>query len=343
MNSADRFHAALDGSQSDRIPLFYQHLGAAKWLLQHTGLKMRDGFFDPDVFAKLAMTSHYLYGFDNVMAGWGDLLVESQAHGMKWKFPDKDFYPRVERYLPMSEIDKVQPVDPAEDPVWSVPLRAAGKMMDYYHGEVPVVGCINSPNMIASELVGMENLMIGYFTDHDRVDHLLTVLVESSKAYGERLVEIGIEDVFIENATAAKELVSQQRYEQYDRKYLKVAMDSYHQHGLRTILHNCAAKPFWQSQMETRPTSLHLNLSAIDVPEVFASLKGRTCVMAGIEHTELLYEHTPDEIEENVRETIALWGNDHGFIIAPGCELPYNTPQENIKALKDSVIKYGTY
>jgi uroporphyrinogen decarboxylase len=343
MMPADRFHAALDGERPDRIPLFYQHLGGAKWVLRHTGLKMYDGFHDPDIFARLAMAAYELFGFDNVMAGWGDLLIEAQAHGMKWRFPERDLYPGVEKYLPMSEIDKVQQVDPARDPFWSVPLHAAERMMDHYRDRVPVVGCINAPNMIVSELIGVENLMIAYLTDSDRIEHLLSVLAESSKAYGERILEVGMEDVFISNAMAGLELVSPQMYERYDRKYLKAAMDSYHRHGLRTILHNCAASPLWQSQMELKPTSLHLSLTAIDALDVFAALKGRTCFMAGIDHMKLLFERTPAEIERKVGETMALWGDDPGFIIAPGCELPYETPRENIEALRESVIRHRAH
>lgn len=343
MNSAQRFHAALDGQVPDRIPLFYQHLGAAKWLLQSTGLRMRDGFFDPEVFSKLAMAAYERYRFDNVMAGWGDILIEAQAHGMKWKFPERDFYPRADQYVPMSDLDKVQPIDPCRDPIWSVPIRAAKIMLEHYGSKVPVVGCINSPTVIASELVGMENLLVGYLTDPEAVDNLLKTLTESSMAYGERIKELGVEDVFIENGTAGSEMVSQEMYERFDRKYLKMEMDAYRQHGLRTILHNCAASPFWQSQLEVKPTALHLNLKAVNVPEVFASLKGRTVVMAGIDHIDLLLNRTPAEIEDNVRGAIAAWGNDPGLIIAPGCELPYKTPLENINALRESVIKYGTY
>ena len=343
MNSTQRFHAALDGHVPDRIPLFYQHLGAAKWLLQSTGLRMRDGFFDPEVFSKLAMAAYERFGFDNVMAGWGDILIEAQAHGMKWKFPERDFYPRVDQYVPMSDLEEVQPIDPCKDPIWSVPIKAAKIMMDHYGNKVPVVGCINSPTVIASELVGMENLLIGYLTDPEAVDHLLITLTESSKAYGERIIELGVEDVFIENGTAGSEMVSQEMYERFDRKYLEMEMGSYHQHGLRTILHNCAASPFWRSQLEAKPTALHLNLDALNVPEVFKSLKGKTAVMAGIDHIDLLFSRTPAEIEENVRGAMAAWGNDPGLILAPGCELPYKTPLENIKALRDCVIRYGTY
>ena len=343
MNSAQRFHAALDGRVPDRVPLFYQHLGAAKWLLSHTGLKMRDGFFDPDVFSKLAMASYDRFGFDNVMAGWGDILIEAQAHGMKWKFPERDFYPRVDQYLPMSDLEKVQPIDPCKDSIWSVPIEAAKRMVNHYGSKVPVVGCINSPTVIASELVGMENLLIAYLTDPEMIDQLLKTLTESSKAYGERILEIGVEDVFIENGTAGSEIVSQEMYEQFDRKYLSMEMDSFHQHGLRTILHNCAACPYWQSQLEVRPTAMHLNLKVVNVPEVFASIKGRSLVMAGIDHIDLLMNGGPVEINENVRQVMEAWGNDPGLIIAPGCELPYKTPLENINALRDSVIQYGTY
>ncbi len=148
------------------------------------------------------------------------------------------------------------------------------KMVNHYGSKVPVVGCINSPTVIASELVGMENLLIAYLTDPEMIDHLLKTLTESSKAYGERIMEIGVEDVFIENGTAGSEIVSQEMYEQFDRKYLSMEMDSYHQHGLRTILHNCAASPFWQSQLEVKPTAMHLNLKAVERARGFCIAQG---------------------------------------------------------------------
>jgi uroporphyrinogen-III decarboxylase len=159
------------------------------------------------VFAKLALASHNKYGFDTVMAGWGDILVEAQAHGMVWKWPERDFYPRVDRYLPMSEVDRLRPVDPRKDRFWSVPLKAASIMMDRVDSEVAVVGCINSLGVIAMELVGMENMMMAYFSDPDVAARVLDVLTESSVTYGEALAELGVEDVFIENGSEGGEMV----------------------------------------------------------------------------------------------------------------------------------------
>jgi len=342
MTPRERFHAALDRRTVDRVPLFYQHLGAAKWLLRSTGLRMFDGFHDPEVFARLSLAAHELYGFDNVMAGWGDLLVEAQAHGTIWKFPERDFYPRAERYLPMDEVDRVQPVDPREDRFWSVPLAAAGIMMDRVGREVAVVGCLNAPAMVASEIVGMENLMMAYLTDPGPVLDLMKVLAESSRRYGERLAEMGVEDVFIENSTAGEEMISEEMYERYDRACLRTVMGSFRRNGMRTILHNCTARPYWRSQLETGPTALHLHLRSVDVPEVFAAVRGRACMVAGIDHMELMFGGTPGAVEDEVKATVERWGAGPGLMLGPGCEMPYRTPVENIGALRDGAARYGT-
>ncbi len=72
----------------DHVPTFYQHLGGAKSILGPSGLTMRGGYEDPEVFAKICIKSHEVTGYDNVMAGWGDLLIEAQALESTLKFPE---------------------------------------------------------------------------------------------------------------------------------------------------------------------------------------------------------------------------------------------------------------
>lgn len=341
MTPRDRFHTALDLGTPDRLPIFYQHLGAAKWLLQDTGLRIHDGLHDPEVFARLSLAALRMYGFDNVMAGWGDLLVEAKAHGMEWKFPERDFYPRPDKYVPMSEVDKIQPVDPMDDPSWSIMLKAAKKMVDEAGSDAAVVSGIAAPNLIASEIVGMDNLMMGYLTDPDVVEKLLSTIVQSSIAYCERAAEAGVENIFIENSLAGGEMVDRAMYEQWDRRFTKQTLDAYHGAGMRTIVHNCTEKPLWEPQIEMRTKAFHFQVNAVNVNEVFSALKGNTCVMAGIDSRELMLNGAPEAIDAEVKRVIDLWGKDPGFMVVPGCEMPYKVPQENIKALRDSVEKYG--
>ncbi len=342
MNAKQRFEAALRMEPVDRVPLFYQHLGAASHLQKATGLLTKDGFDDPEVFAKLSLEAYRQFGFDNVMAGWGDILVEAHAHGTEWTFTDPRFYPRVVKYVPLEKVSSVRPVDPLRDKNWSVSLRAAKIMMDTVGEEVAVVGCINSPALIASEIIGLESMMMAQYQSPDWMHELLRTVTESSKAYAEEAARIGLGEVFIENGTAGGELVSQDLYEKGDRKYLGEEMQVMERLGLRTIVHNCAALPYYESQLELRPSAIHIHLVAVDRSELFSKVRGKVCMMAGIDHAKLLFKGTPDEVEAEVKGIIELWGDASGLIMAPGCELPFKTPLGNLARLKEATVRYGS-
>ncbi len=341
MSPKQRFYTALELLPADRVPVFYQHLGAAKWILESTGLRMYDGFHDPETFAKLALGAYNLYGYDTVMAGWGDLLIEAQAHGMEWRFPERDFYPRAMKYRPLMDADKMEVVDPMKDKFWSVPIKAAGLMIEKVGDEVAVVGCTNSPMLAVYETFGMEVVLMAMLSEPGPIDKALSTVTDSLRAYGEDIQKTGVGSVFIDSSSAGMEMVSKEMYEQHDRPYLGSLMETYHRLGLKTILHNDSSMPLWQSQMELLPDALHLHLKNVESEVLMKAVKGRTCLFAGIDHQELLFRHTPEEISEAVERTLVQWGNVPGIVIAPGCELPYKTPKENIKALKDSVIRFG--
>jgi len=36
-------------------------------------------------------------------------------------------------------------------------------------------------------------------------------------------------------------------------------------------------------------------------------------------------------------------GGGGGFVLAAGCEIPYNAKTENLKAMTEAVVKYGYY
>lgn len=345
MNSRERFEGAMERRPVDRPPIMYQHLGAARSVLTAAGSTMRQGFHDPEVFARISILAQQMTGFDNVMAGWGDILVESRAHGTQWKWPTRDFYPRVEKYAidTPKDIDKVQPVDPMDDEFWSVSLKAAGIMNERVGKEVDVLGCIDSPTVIASEIMGLEAYLMATVTDADCVEHLLKVVVESSKAYAEHISDMGVQTVFIENGSAGMEMNSQESIERFDTRSMKNAVDSFHSQGLKIIAHNCSQQPYLDGYLDMGADAVHFHiLPATDLAATFAKLKGRTAVMAGIDHMWLLFKGGPPEIETEVTRIFDTWGDGPGLMISPGCEMPFKTPMENIIAFRESVIRYGT-
>ncbi len=337
----ERFEAAFERTPVDRPPIMYQHLGAARTVLNAAGLTMREGFHDPEKFAKICIMAQRITGFDNVMAGWGDILVEAKAHGTRWRWPEKDYYPRADGYAisSLEELDKVQPVDPLKDEFWSVPLRAAGLLQERYGHEVAVVGCINGPMMMSGEVMGYENLLMSTWSEPDLVMQLMDRLLESSVMYGEHLGKMGIGHVFIEDGTCSPDVNSIDGLEKFDLGCLSKVMSSFRSNGLRSIVHNCAANPYLDGYTRMEIEALHLTPKAEDRQAVYDKFRQRTTFIGGIDQAFLLFKGTPAQVEKEVKAMMSDWGESPGYMIAPGCEMAFKTPIENIIALREGVAK----
>ncbi|MBN1109981.1 MAG: hypothetical protein JXA45_04390 [Methanomassiliicoccales archaeon] len=339
MTPRERFEGALKSEAVDHPPIMYQHLGAANSILGATGLSIRQGMEDPEAFARIAIAAQRVTGFDNVMAGWGDLLVEAHAHGTSWRWPERDYYPRVERYAiaSLSELDRVRPVDPLKDEGWSVPLRAAGLMQESVGKELPVLGCITGPMMMAGEVMGYESLLIATWTDPDLVQGLMDVMVQSSAAYGERLAQMGVGHVFIEDGSCGLDTNSVEGLERFDLGNLSKVLSSFTSQGLGSIVHNCSSDPYLDGYLAMRPVALHFTPRREDRASSYEKFRGRTTVIGGIDHMFLLFQGTPEEVVMEVDAMHGDWGEGAGFMIAPGCEMPFKTPLGNIVALREAV------
>jgi len=345
MTPKERFEAALKMEAPDHVPTFYQHLGGARWVTSSTGKTIHEGFYNPKVFAEICLETQKLFGYDNVMAGWGDILIEAHAFGTEWRFPEKDYYPRPVKFAVQrpEDVDDLAIMDPMEDEFWSVPLKAAKILQGRIGKEVAVVGCIDSPFVIASNLRGYEGLLMDTVLSPSTADKMLKVITESSKIYGDRLAEIDVETVFVENGTAGAEQTSPGLCERFDIKYLRNELDHFKDLRLFTIVHNCAAKPYVDLEAALKPNAIHFNVRAVDLQKTFDSLGGRCCSIAGIDHQELMFKKSADEVEAEIRRVIECYGHRPGLIIGPGCEMPFKTPIENIRRLREAAEKYGKY
>lgn len=339
----ERFEAAFERRPVDRPPIMYQHLGAARTVLNAAGLTMREGYHDPEKFAKICIMAQRITGFDNVMAGWGDLLVDARAHGSKWKWPERDFYPRSDGYAisSLAELDRIQPVDPMKDEFWSVPLRAGGLLQERHGNEVAVAGFVNGPMILGGEIMGYENLLMSTWSEPDLVEDLLDRLLESSLIYGEHLSRMGIGFVFLEDATCSPDVTNPEGLERFDLSYISRLMSSFRSKGVRTIVHNCSANPFYEGYLKIDLDALHIVPRSEDRKGIYDKLRSRMTVVGGIDQMFLLFKGTPAEVDAEVRAIMDDWGDGPGFMIAPGCEMAFKTPIENIIALREGTAKWA--
>ena len=314
----------------------YQHLGGMKHVQQVAGMAIQEAYYDPKKFAQLSLTALDLFGYDNVMAGWGDLLMEAQAFGTKLIFSNRNNYPNCEPAA-ISDIESVEQltsIDPFDDPIWSVQIKSARIMMQEVGKSTMVLGCSSSPFIVASGILGYENLMVWQMLQPEELAILLSKVAESLKMLGVRLANYsGLDAIFISGGLADAEQNTLEMCMRFDLEPLRGVIQEYHSLGLRTIVHNCSYAPFLEEQMAVLdPRAVHFWVGARGASERMALEIGKRTLVAGIDHQSLIYQGSLDEIEVAVAKAIKHFG-DTRTIIAPACELPSDTPVENAREL----------
>lgn len=234
------------------------------------------------MFAEICRASHSILSYDNVMAGWGDKLIEAHAHDTEWKSSRR----RTTILAPRDTLRKSPKTsrNSSRSIRWKTDISLFRSELQAAIGnDVEVIGCINSPFVIASEIRGYESLIVDTVVDQDCTDRLLSILKESSKMYSERIRKLGLETIFMGNGTAGAEQTTLDLCERVDLRYLKTIIDDHQKLGLRTIIYNCSAAPDLGTQAALDPTAIHFNNKHVNLKKTFDELKGKICVIAGVD------------------------------------------------------------
>jgi len=74
----------------------------------------------------------------------------------------------------------------------------------------------------------------------------------------------------------------------------------------------------------------------VDMERAADILPEGTCICGNFNPVEVMLQGTPEQVKEAVRGCKQLSRRNHN-IIAPGCEVPKDTPRENMLALLEAL------
>ena len=191
--------------------------------------------------------------------------------------------------------------------------------------EVPVLGGMSSPFIIAGSVIGDENILIAQMVEPDLAHKLLRTITDSQKMQVKHLAAVsGVDVIFISDALADADQNMLGLCREFDLDHTGVVIKTIHGEGMKVIVHNCSESPYILEVIEAyRPEAVHIPVNWSGYDEARGVLGTR--IVAGIDHRALIYSGTPEQIRAESQGHVPC-NEDHASILAPACELPFDTP-----------------
>jgi MtaA/CmuA family methyltransferase len=341
MNSIERVAAAIDMRTPDRVPVdLHNFLPAAEAF----GRPFTETFRDGELLAQSMLDAWREFGHDMILLENGT-GCNAEACGAEVSYRD-DAAPVADEPL-ISSLDQVEGLvvpDPETTFPQSEILKATRILSREIGDEAWIVARADQgPFDLAAQLFGIENLMLAMAMGEDEgVDALLSYCREVTTRYALALLDAGGRSTSIGEPVSGPGLISPAAYRRYAMPQQRRLVDDVKAHGGIVANHICGDTiPIFEDFLDTGAQILEID-HVTDWREAKELARGRVCLLGTLD-TNTITLGTPGEVDDEVREAIAILAPDSGFILGPGCALGPETAPDNIHALVEAAHKYGVY
>ncbi len=255
-----------------------------------------------------------------------DLTVEAEGLGCGIDFPD-DRPPSV-RHHPFADESHLDALSPQENLVGRMGLfvetaRKAKALLD-----IPLGVYTIGPFTLASQLMGVENICVACAENPGLVLKLVEKSATVVANYASALVEAGADVYCMLEPSAA--LVSSRHFRKFSGPFCRKIFEKTSRAW--SILHICGKTAHLLEEMvATGAEGLSLD-SDVNFADMANKCPDDVVLIGNINPVQTVMEKTPEEIRQDVLTLRHSMKNHKNFLLSTGCDLPLETPIENVKA-----------
>lgn len=330
MNSYERVMKRLAGEETDRIPnLNIVMQFAAKQIGAYYGKYCSD-------YRLLAEGNLYCaerFGIDAVSA-ISDPCREAGAFGQAIGYPE-DGVPYVNGVLVNEPADiKKLKISHSEDfPRMKDRISAIELYRTQVNKKYPIIGWVEGPFAEAADLRGVQNILMDCVMEPEFVKGIMDVTLEQAVLFAREQAEAGADIIGVGDAAAS--LVGPVIYEElvlpYERELLKRIKET----GALTKLHICGnIEPYLEVLPAESCDIIDLDWM-VSLEKAISIHGGRVSLCGNVNPVDIL-QLSQEKLEKLIRETLGF--ADARYIFAGGCEIPRDTPVENMKLIAEILM-----
>jgi MtaA/CmuA family methyltransferase len=192
-----------------------------------------------------------------------------------------------------------------------------------------VEGWIEGPCAEAADLRGINTLMLDFFDDPPFVRDLFEFVVQMELRFAKAQVDAGIDLIGVGDAAAS--LVGPRIYEEFVWPFEKKLVDGLHALGTQVRLHVCGNTRFCLEGFARLGCKIVDLDSLAPLDEARRRMGPHQILLGNVNPVTILRNGNPDSVSLAVQNCHRQAGPR--FIVGAGCEVPRDTPHENLRAM----------
>ncbi|MHB8897797.1 MAG: uroporphyrinogen decarboxylase family protein [Thermoguttaceae bacterium] len=314
----------------DCTPAVYEHaaflIGRTPWEVSRSA----------DLTFEAHAAAYRTYGHAPVVVSIDIYNLEAEAYGARVARPRDTGIPAILDPLcrSLDEVRRLPPFDPASAGRIPLVLEAAGRLSHQFPDadvRLPLAG----PMSIASNLLGIEPLLLEIVSDPEAAADALMHLVQGQVRLARAVVDAGLDVAFFESA-AAPPLLSPRMFRQVELPALKAIMEGTAElvgHPVPCVIGG-NTEPILPALLETG-TGYLINPIETDQEAFMRGVRDRTDVRIRINASpRIVAQGSREELRAEVERIAALAGGRPNTCLGTSA-LPYETPPENVLYIQE--------
>jgi uroporphyrinogen decarboxylase len=262
-----------------------------------------------------------------------DLSIEANALGRYTIFPREDSATVPKGHFDLSEIEKLKDINISFDSrvmayVETMKLMSVGLPENVIRGAY-----ITGPYSVAALIIGADEAAMATSLDSKRLHYLCSFVAEKIREYATLLISAGAELICVLEPTAV--MLGPSQFKDFSAFYVNRIIESIKFSGVGTVYHTCGnTMHLIEGMVASGIDALSLDSSdmGVDIPEVLKRVPQNVVVMGNINPSTTMLRQSPENVNKEVKSLLEQTKSYPNFILSTGCDLPQETPAENIKA-----------
>lgn len=314
----------------DRLPLMPITMMFA---CDQVGAKYRDYCTDHRVLVEAQIHTAEKFGFDYVNT-MSDPAREAADCGAKVEYFENQPVAVVEEEALLADKTRLASLkipDPLGGGRMTNGIRALALYREKLGNEKIIEGWVEGPIAEAADLRGINTVMMDFFDDPAFIRDLFEFVVELELRFAREQIQAGANLIGVGDAAAS--LIGPQLYQEFVLPYEQKLVDGIHGLGGRVRMHICGNTRRLLTGMGQLGCEIVDLDSLAPLDEARQQMGGKQVLLGNLNPVTVLRNGDPETVTRTLIECHRQAGAR--FIVGAGCEVPRDTPLENLRALCD--------